>query len=110
MADGNITVTVNARADEVEALVAEVERLRAFANAVLEAWPASGIDGDDLQEIAVKHGLLLPETRTAPCRAEGCNCAEYYAADEWAEGITCYRRAACLRDKLHVNSATPTVR
>ena len=29
MADGNITVTVNARADEVAALIAEVERLRA---------------------------------------------------------------------------------
>ena len=28
MADGNITVTVNARADQVQALIAEVERLR----------------------------------------------------------------------------------
>lgn len=29
MAEGNITVTVNARADDVQALVDEVERLRA---------------------------------------------------------------------------------
>ena len=48
MADGNITVTVNARDDEVQALVAEVERLRSALcelvalqdlQASLPAWP-----------------------------------------------------------------------
>ena len=39
MADGNITVTVNARADDVQALIAEVERLRA-AMVALEAAAA----------------------------------------------------------------------
>ena len=48
MADGNITVTINARADDVQALLAEVERLRGALRELvtlydmtvaLPAWP-----------------------------------------------------------------------
>ncbi len=80
---------------EIERLRAEVEALRAFAKEVMETWPDGGVDGDDLQESAIKHGMLEPLTRTQPC-GEFCACAEYYAADEWAGGITCYRRTALL--------------
>lgn len=76
---------------------AEREALRLFALAMLEHWPLGEVDGGELQEEAVKHGLLVPETRTAVCSEEGCNCAEYYSAEEWAEGITCYRKAAWLK-------------
>jgi hypothetical protein len=70
--------------------------LLGFAQAIMRSWPHGDVDGGDLQEIAVEHGLLQPETRFAPCSEEGCNCAEYYATDEWAEGITCYRKAPWL--------------
>ena len=48
-----------------------------------------GIDGGELQDIAEKHGLLRREVRYAPCREEGCVCAEYADAQEfckWASG------------------------
>lgn len=83
-------------AERMFALEQERDALRAFAATVMEAWPLGDVDGADLQDAAVKHGLLAPETRTAPCAEEGCNCAGYYAADEWAEGITCYRRTVLL--------------
>ena len=76
----------------------EIERLRAFARDVLNAWPHGGVDGCDLQDYAEKQGLLVPETRTAPCGEDGaCNCADYYDTDEWTDGITCYRRVEWLR-------------
>ena len=54
-------------------IAGETEKLRAFAREVMKAWPDGGIEGDDLQEIAVKHGMLSPETRFEPC-GEWCNC------------------------------------
>lgn len=72
--------------------------LLAFARDILASFPEGGLDGGDLQEIAVKHGLLVPETRYAPCGEDGaCSCAEYVAADEFADGVTCYRRAEWLK-------------
>jgi hypothetical protein len=70
----------------------ELDRLRRFAAAVLESWPLGDVDGGELQELAVKQGLLIPTTVTAPC-GEGCNCADYYGDDELKEGVVCYRRA-----------------
>lgn len=75
----------------------ENKKLRAFAQAIMEAWPEGGIEGDDLQEIAVKHGLLAPETRFEPC-GEWCKCNGIgeYDSDDWQRGVTCYRRTALL--------------
>ena len=83
-------------AEDIARLTAESAALKLFALDVLKAWPLGDVDGGDLQEMAVKHGLLVPEKRTAVCSEEGCNCAEYYSAEEWAEGVTCYRRAEWL--------------
>jgi hypothetical protein len=33
----------------------EIDRLRGFARDVMSAWPDGGIDGGELQDIAVKH-------------------------------------------------------
>lgn len=74
----------------------ELESLRAFAQAVMEAWPMGGLDGGDLQATAEKHGLLKSETRYEPC-GEGCSCAEYADAREFADGVTCYRKTALLK-------------
>ena len=75
----------------------ENKKLRAFAKAIMEAWPEGGIEGDDLQEIAVKHGMLTPEIRHEPC-GEWCNCNAGVDVDsgEWERGVECYRRTALL--------------
>ena len=73
----------------------ENKTLRAFARDVMEAWPKGGIEGDDLQEIAVKHGMLAPEIRHEPC-GDWCNCANYCDSKDWKHGVTCYRRTALL--------------
>lgn len=73
------------------------DRLIAFAREILSAWPEGGIDGGDLQDIAVEHGLLVPETRYAPCSEEDCCCAGYATEEEFAAGVICYRRADWLK-------------
>ena len=78
-------------------LLSENKKLRAFAREVMESWPDGGIEGDDLQEIAVKHGMLAPEIRHEPC-GEWCNCNAGVDVDggEWERGVECYRRTALL--------------
>ena len=75
----------------------ENEKLRAFAQSVMEAWPDGGIEGDDLQDIAVTHGMLAPEIRHEPC-GEWCNCNSLNGLDsnDWERGVECYRRTALL--------------
>ena len=94
--------TIKSRRDEflqeIDSRIAyENEKLRAFAREVMAAWPEGGIEGDDLQEIAVKHGMLAPETRFEPC-GEWCNCNAGVDVDggEWERGVECYRRTALL--------------
>jgi hypothetical protein len=85
--------SANGRSDERE----ELAKLRAFAQDILEDWPDVGyLDGFDLQELAHKHGLLVSETRYQRC-GEFCSCAEVVENDEWAEGVTCFRKTALLK-------------
>lgn len=81
MACRTLATTVQVLRDELALAEAERDALRAFAQAVMECWPMGDLDGGTLQDAAVAHGLLIPETRHEPC-AEGCNCAEN--ADELA--------------------------
>ena len=77
--------------------IEDTNKLRAFAQAIMEAWPEGGIEGDDLQEIACRHGMLAPEIRHEPC-GEWCNCnclGDFDSAD-WQRGVECYRRTALL--------------
>ena len=74
----------------------QIASLRAISRGVLECWPDGDVEGDMLQELAVQHGLLEPQTKTAPCSEESCRCREYYASDELADGINCYRRTALV--------------
>ena len=77
--------------------IEDTNKLRAFASAIMEAWPEGGIEGDDLQEIALKHGMLAPEIRSEPC-GEWCKCNDIggYDSDDWKRGVECYRRTALL--------------
>ena len=80
-----------------DALLSENKKLRAFANDIMEAWPDGGIEGDDLQEIACRHGMLAPEIRHEPCGEWcQCNCMNCLDRDDWKGGVECYRRTALL--------------
>lgn len=70
----------------------DLERLRAFAQFILESWPDFALpDEADIQDKAEELGLLEGFTVKEPCR-ENCWCADYYSRDDMAEGVTCYRR------------------
>lgn len=58
--------------------------LRGFALEMLSYFPDGAPDGGDLQDAAVRHGLLVVEDRTIPC-GEHCACADYYDEGEVAE-------------------------
>lgn len=88
------------RMRQISSLCDEVERLRSFAQAVMECWPMGDLDGSTLQDTAEKYGLLRPETRHEPC-GEGCSCAEYALPDEFSDGVTCYRKTPLLTGKTH---------
>jgi hypothetical protein len=72
----------------------DLEKLRAFAQAVLSDWPDSAPDGFELQELGEKHGLLTPVEVTEPCDPDHCGCAEY---DDFP--MICYRRTPLLTGK-----------
>ena len=72
------------------------DSLLAFAREILAVWPEGGVDGGDLQDIAVKHGLLVPEIRHAPCAEEYCQCALFATESDFADGVVCYRMAGWL--------------
>lgn len=64
---------------------------KAFALAVMEAWPDGGIEGPDLEELAAKHNLLVPVIRFAACGV-GCTCADNVDDAEFANGVKCFVR------------------
>lgn len=77
--------------------MADIDNLRAFALAVLEDWPDGAPDAYDLQDLAVKHGLLAARDPkpTEPC-GENCWCAGYFSPSEFPNGIDCYVRTPLL--------------
>ena len=54
-----------------QCVTAQRDLLRDFARAVMQAWPDGGIDGGELQNIALAHGLLRPAE--PPTDWDGCN-------------------------------------
>lgn len=73
-----------------EAAERRVEPLCAFANEMVSAaFEGGSLDGADIQDIAVKHGVLRIETREEEC-GEGCACREYGFPAE------CYRRTELI--------------
>lgn len=80
-----------APAEDVRAVVEEPVGLRAFANDMISAaYEGGSFDGGDIQDIAVKHGLLRIEQRVEAC-GEHCACSEYGFPAE------CYRRTDILK-------------
>lgn len=76
----------------------------AFANELISgALQGGDFSGADIQELAVKHGLLREARREEPCRDQGCACAEYGFPTE------CYRKTAALAPPAaaHGDEAVP---
>lgn len=74
----------------------ERDKLRAFAQEIMEYWPERGIDGDDLQEIAETHGLIEPVVKYEPCSTDGCFCSDYVSKAEFESGVVCFRKTELL--------------
>jgi hypothetical protein len=67
------------------------DSLKAFANELISAsFEGGSFDGGDIQDIAVKHGLLQVEQRTEAC-GEVCACSEHGFPAE------CYRKTDLLK-------------
>jgi hypothetical protein len=76
---------------ERNAYQAERDTLRAFANEMVSAaFEGGSFDGGDIQDIAVKHGLLRIEQPEEEC-GEVCACREYGFPTE------CYRKTGLLK-------------
>ena len=74
----------------VKTVVAERDQLKAFAVEMINAaFEGGSFDGGDIQDIAVKHGLLRIEKREDEC-GERCACREYGFPAQ------CYRKTELL--------------
>jgi len=69
----------------------QIKSLAMFALEILDDFPDIGnLDGGDLQDIAERHKILVPQIVYAPCHYDGCACAEMCTDDEFTAGVTCY--------------------
>jgi hypothetical protein len=75
--------------------MSEINKLRAFAQAILDDFPDSAPDGFEIQELAEQHGLLEPVEVTKPCHDEFCSCAEVGDFP-----MQCYRKTKLLTGEL----------
>ena len=76
--------------------------LRAFANELISAsYEGGSFDGCDIQDIAVRHGLLRIEQRDGEC-GEACACREY------GFPIDCYRKTVLLGSACSASSDVAT--
>lgn len=83
---------------ELDAVRKERDQLRAFVQEIMDGWPDVGtLDGFDLQELAVKHGLLVATIRHQPCSEEFCSCAEMVDERDWQQGVDCYHTTPLLK-------------
>jgi hypothetical protein len=90
---------INNVEDFYQAVREERSKLRAFAQEIMDHWPEGGIDGDDLQEAAVKHRLLKPTIKYEPC-GNGCFCSGYANSREFKNGVTCFVKTELLNGDI----------
>ena len=89
------------RLGEAIKIVRQRDQLLEFARDILQHWPdGADLDGGDIQEIAVKRGLLIGRTVNEPCHGgdpdKPCACSVYCDNVDFANGVTCYSRAEFL--------------
>lgn len=86
-------VILNNHKDAIQSALTERDALRAFAQEVMQCWPEGGIDGGDIEDAAIRHGLLKEEVRTERC-GKRCACAIYGRFPK-----ICFQRTAMLDGK-----------
>ena len=76
------------------------EKMLAFIRDLFDDfYPECGdIDGGTLQDLAEKHGILVPEIRHEPCEDE-CNCSELNYDEDWKNGVSCFHLAEWIAKK-----------
>lgn len=102
-AAGAVIAVVNNRRETRQPLdtktTKDAEQLRAFANDMIGAcFEGGSFDGSDIQDAAVKHGLLRIEPRSEEC-GELCACREYGFPAE------CYRKTPILNAETSKESS-----
>lgn len=76
--------------------------ITAFAVEMIRgSYEGGSFDAGEIQDMAVKHGLLHIEEREEPCRSEGCACAEYGFPSE------CYRHTEVMKDAVAQLNQSP---
>ena len=77
----------------------DLENLRGFAREIMENWPLGDVEGDKLEALALKYGLIKPKDPPPdkPCCDE-CTCRENFDLKDFAAGnVECYERTELLR-------------
>ena len=75
-----------------------LEKLCGFIRDIMKSWPLGDIEGDQLQTLAIKYGLiqLRDPPPSEPCHDE-CTCVDYFDLTEFADGkVECYVRTDLL--------------
>ena len=76
----------------------DLDNLCNFVRDIMKNWPDGDVEGDDLENLALKYGMIKlkdPQPR-APCCDE-CTCRENFDLIEFANGIVkCYERTDLL--------------
>lgn len=69
----------------------EVKQLRGFVKAIFDRDCPFDISGDELQEMAIEHGLLEMYTPREPC-GDKCACSELNTPSAFKDGdVFCFR-------------------
>ena len=81
--------------------MSDIDKLRGFAKEIMDCWSDGPgvIDVMDIQDMAVKHGLLLPEMRHSSCETDTnyCSCSEFVTTKEFKAGVECFRKTKLLK-------------
>lgn len=76
------------------------EKMKSFINELFEDYEGgSDLDGGDLQDLAEKHGILVPTIHHEPCsdgELNECVCAGICDDDDFKAGVKCFRLADWL--------------
>ncbi len=86
------------KAEECVCLLKNAKNMESFIKEIMQ-HRESGVDGGDLQDIAVNHGILVENNPTKSCLSETneCQCVEYYSETEFERGeVRCFRLAEFL--------------
>ena len=76
----------------------DLDNVCKFVRDIMKSWPLGDIEGGELQDLALKYGLIkLKNSPPAePCNEE-CTCVDYYDFADFAAGkVECYARTALL--------------